>query len=144
MAAYPMFETDIQIRAAKDFEVVWSHIDIVKQEEKKKVVQRLDFKHIIVLDIPGLQKEVRKFLRNANYENLVSLKAQQVEDIHSQICEEDKNEIKKFETKLEEKTSIYNFLQEWDTLNEANLVLARENQSIREQNKRLLNTIYGE
>lgn len=38
MAAYPMFETDIQIRAAKDFEVVWSHIDIVKQAEKKKVV----------------------------------------------------------------------------------------------------------
>lgn len=65
MRKYPNFVHDINYRAIKQYETIWTECNRVKQLEKKKMLKRRDFKHIIMLDDQDTIIELNSYLQKA-------------------------------------------------------------------------------
>ena len=63
MRKYPNFVHDINYRAIKQYEIIWTECNRVKQLEKKKMLKRRDFKHIIMLDDQDTIIELNTYLQ---------------------------------------------------------------------------------
>ena len=76
MRTYPEFVQDISIRAAEEYQQIWTICDNAKQKLKERVLKRRDFKHIIMLDDPDTLLEIKVYLMQAKFNQSLYIKAQ--------------------------------------------------------------------